>query len=178
MTRNSLIIVVRAAILAVMAARGTPLPVKQDYQPTAQGLPSDLVLLVHFVSERRYGFTQRAEVWNEDTEQFDRVQSQQIETTLQFSVAGPQDPAADTDPTLTDWAQRAAMALGSDDCLEALRLAGVGMTRITDVRIVYAVDDRDQHKGSPSFDATFTHRDTVVDTLPGVTAREVVIIRV
>lgn len=161
-----------------MAARGTPIPIRQDYQPTAQGLPSGLVLLVHYVTETRYGFTRRAEVWNPATQQFDRVQEQRIETILQLSVSGPQDPADTTGPTLIDWAQRAAMALGSDDCIELLRAQGIGMTRIRDVRIVYAVDDLEQHEGSPSFDATFTHRDTVTDTLPGVTASEVVIHRV
>ena len=178
MNRNVLIAAVRSAILAVMAARGTPLPVKQDYQPTAQGLPTATVLLVHCVTETRHGFTRRAEVWNPDTQQFDRIQSQQIETTLQFSVAGPQAPDDTTGPTLIDWAQRAAMALGSDDCLAALRASGIGIERIRDVRIVYSVDDREQHEGSPSFDAVFTHRDTVTESLPAVTGLDVIIDRV
>ncbi len=178
MNRNLLIAEVRGAILATLAARGTPLPVRQDYQPTAQGLPSGLVLLVHYVTERRYGFTRRGELWNLYTEQFDRIQSQLIETTLQFSVAGPQAPDDTAGPTLIDWAQRAAMALGSDDCLARLQAAGIGIERIRDVRIVYSVDDRDQHEGSPSFDAVFTHRDIVTDTLPSVTDYEVDIDRV
>jgi hypothetical protein len=178
MNRNLLMAEVRGAILATLAARGTPLPVRQDYQPTAQGLPSGLVLLVHYVTETRYGFTRRGERWNLYTEQFDRIQSQQIETTLQLSVAGPQSPDDTTGPTLLDWAQRAAMALGSDDCLARLQAASIGMTRIRDVRMVYSVDDRDQHEGSPSFDAVFTHRDIVTDTLPSVTDYEVVIDRV
>jgi hypothetical protein len=178
MNRNLLMAEVRGAILATLAARGTPLPVRQDYQPTAQGLPTDTVLLVHYVTDRRYGFTKRAEVWDEVANLFVRRQAQQIETTLQLSVAGPQSPADTTGPTLLDWAQRAAMALGSDDCLARLQAANIGMTRIRDVRMVYAVDDRDQHEGSPSFDAVFTHRDIVTDTLPSVTDYDVVIDRV
>lgn len=178
MTRTALIIAIRSALLAVMAARGQPIPVRQDYQPTAQGIPSGLTLYVHPVSERRYGFSERSQVWNSETEQFDRVQAQQIETVLQFSAAGPQNPADDAEWTLTDWVQAAAMALGSDDCLAALWADGIGMTRVTEVRIMYALDDKDQHEGSPSFDATFTHRDIVVDVLPAVTDFEVDIQRV
>lgn len=177
MKTNDLIIAVRAAIIQVMTARGLAIPVKQSYQPTTQGTNSGLLLTLHDIAETRYGFEQKKDVWNEETEQFDHVQSQQIETTLQFGALGPQVPGNDAELTLSDYVRAAASALQSDACLGLLRSAGIGLTRIRDVRIVYSIDDKDQHEANPSFDATFTHRDTVIDALPTVTAREVVIHR-
>lgn len=177
MKTNDLIIAVRSAVIQVMTGRGVGIPVKQSYQPTTQGTPSEFLLHLHDISETRYGFEQKKDVWNEETEQFDHVQSQQIETTLQFGAVGPQNPADDAELTLSDYVRAAASALQSDACLELLRAAGIGLTRIRDVRIVYSIDDKDQHEANPSFDATFTHRDTVIDALPAVTAREVVIHR-
>lgn len=177
MKTNDLIIAVRSAVIQVMTARGVGIPVKQSYQPTTQGTLSGFLLHLHDISETRYGFEQKKDVWNEDTEQFDHVQSQQIETTLQFGAIGPQNPEDNAEFTLSDYVRAAASALQSDVCLGLLRAAGIGLTRIRDVRIVYAIDDKDLHEENPSFDATFTHRDTVIDALPAVTAREVVIHR-
>lgn len=177
MKTNDLIIAIRSAVIQVMTARGVGMPVKQAYQPTTQGTLSGFLLTLHPVAEKRYGFEQKKDQWNPETEQFDHVQSQQVESTFQFGVIGPQNPADDTEFTLSDYVRAAASALQSDVCLDLLRAAGIGLERITDVRIVYAIDDKDLHEANPSFDAVFTHRDTVIDALPAITAREVVIHR-
>lgn len=153
------------------------MPVKQAYQPTTQGTLSGYLLTLHDIAESRYGFEQKKDQWNPRTEQFDHVQSQQVRTTFQFGAIGPQNPANDAEFTLSDYVRAAASALQSDVCLGLLRPVGIGLERITDVRIVYSIGDKDLHEANPSFDAVFTHRDTVIDTLPAVTAREVVIHR-
>lgn len=178
MNNRTLIAALIAAVSPVLQGRTQPTALRQAYQPTAQGTPTAVTYLAHVVTERRYGFEQFAEVWNPETEQFDAFQSQQIETVLQIGASGPQDPAGVGQPTLPDLVRAFASAVQSERCRLALRAAGIGLQRVRDVRIVYALDDKDQHKASPSVDITLTHRDTYIDTLPAVTAREVVIFRV
>ena len=178
MNDNDLIAALIAAVSPVLQARTQPTAVRQAYQPNAQGTPSATTYTAHVASETRYGFEQFAEIWNETTEQFDTFQSQQMVTVLQIGVSGPQNPADPAQPTLSDLARAFASAVQSERCRLALRAAGVGLQRVRDVQIVYALDDKDQHEASPSVDVTLTHRDTYIDTLPAVTAREVVIFRV
>ncbi len=178
MKDRELIAAVISAATPVLTARSITAPIKQAQQPTAQGTPTATTYFGQVIAERRYGFEQFAEVWNPLTEQFDTFQSQQIETVIQFGVSGPQDPANLTQQTLPDLVRALASAIQSERCRQELRAAGVGLQRVRDVRIVYAVDDRNQHEASPSVDVTLTHRDTYIDTLPAVTAREVVIFRV
>lgn len=178
MNNSDLIAALIAAVSPVLQARTQPTALRQAYQPTAQGTPTATTYLAHVVTERRYGFEQFAEVWNPETEQFDAFQSQQIETVLQVGVTGPQDPADVAQPTLPDLVRAFASAVQSERCRLALRAAGIGLQPVRDVRIVYALDDKDQHEASPSVDITLTHRDTYIDVLPAVTAREVVIFRV
>jgi len=178
MNNRALIAALIAAVSPVLQTRAQPTALRQGYQPTAQGTPTATTYVVHVVTERRYGFEQFAEIWNEGTEQFDTFQSQQIETVLQIGVSGPQNPADPAQPTLPDLVRAFASAVQSERCRLALRAAGIGLQRVRDVRIVYALDDKDQHEASPSVDVTLTHRDTYIDTLPAVNAREVVIFRV
>lgn len=178
MRDRELIAAVIAAASPVLTARALPSAIKQAQQPTAQGTPIATTYFGQVITERRYGFEQFAEVWNPLTEQFDTFQSQQIETVVQFGVSGPQNPALLTENSLPDLVRALASAIQSERCRTALRAAGVGLQRVRDIRIVYAIDDRNQHEASPSVDVTLTHRDTYIDTLPAVTAREVVIFRV
>lgn len=179
MRDRELIAAVIAAVAPVLQSRLYPTAIRQGQQPTTQGTPSTTTYYGQIIPpERRYGFEQFAEIWNPATEQFDTFQSQQIETVIQFGASGPQDPSNLTQDTLPDLVRALASAIQSERCRLALRAAGIGLLRVRDVRIVYALDDKNQHEASPSVDVTLTHRDTYIDTLPAVTAREVVIFRV
>lgn len=181
MLDNELIITIRAALLARLAAPsyglGT-LQVKQSYQPTQQGVPSVACLFLFKLHDKRIGSPQRKEEWNEILEQFDYVESEQLETTFQFSARAPQDPANDSELTPADYLKAAARALQSDPVLISLRSAGVGVLRIGDIRSGYSNNDEGEFQQEPTFDVTFTHRNTTTDTLAPVVSREVIINRV
>jgi hypothetical protein len=178
MRDRELIAAVIAAAAPVLVSRSVGAPIKQAQQPTTQGTPTATTYFGQIITERRYGFEQFGQIWNSENEQFDTFQSQQIETVIQFGVSGPQDPSNLTQNTLPDLVRALASAIQSERSRASLRAAGVGLLRVRDVRIVYALDDKNQHEASPSVDVTLTHRDTYIDTLPAVTAREVVIFRV
>lgn len=178
MRDRELIAAVIASAVPVLQLRALPTAIRQSQQPTAQGTPSTTTYYGQIITERRHGFEQFAEIWNETTQQFDTFQSQQVESVIQFGVSGPQDPANLTQETLPDLVRALASAIASERSRASLRAAGIGLLRIRDVRVVYAVDDKNHHEASPSVDITLTHRDTYIDTLPAVTAREVVIFRV
>jgi hypothetical protein len=175
---NALIIAIRTALLARLTARGITVPVKQNYQPTQQGVPSAACIFMHKLFDLRVGHPQRKDVWNPTTEVFDHVESVWIESTFQFSALAPQDPANDAELTAADILKAAAFAVQSDKFLEDLRAAGVGVLRVQRVPTGYSVDDRGQFEAEPSFDVVFTHRDTVVDVVKAVNSREIVINRV
>lgn len=178
MNENPLYVAVRSLLTGRLPARGVSAQVKRSEQPTQQGVPSQATIFYTVVSNIRYGFEQRADVWNPTTESFDHVQSQQIETTLQFTALAPQNPADDAELTTTDMLNAAASIIGSDSGRAFLRSQGVAVLRIRDVRVVYSVDDRGQHKPNPSFDAVFTHRVTYVEQVPAVVGQEIEIHRV
>lgn len=179
MRDNEIIIAVRAAVLARLAARGVVVEdVKQAQQPTQQGAPAAACIFMQKVSDVRYGSPQRAEIWNQETDQFDHVESAQLESVWQFSALAPQDPADDAELTTADYLKATAFALQSDVVLSALRSAGLGVLRIRDIRTGYTVDDAGQFQANPTFDVTFTHRDTTIDALPVVNTSEININRV
>lgn len=181
MKDNELIIAVRTVTLARLAAPsyglGT-LELKQSFQPTQQGVSSVACLFMHKITDRRYGSPQRKEQWNEVLLQFDYVESELIETTFQCNALAPQDPANNTELTPADYVKAFARALQSDPVLIALQAQGVGVLRITEIRSGYTSNDKEQFQQEPSFDVTFTHRNTTIDTLAPVVSREVIIDRV
>lgn len=181
MTDNELIIAVRAALLARLAAPSYGLGallVEQSYQPTQQGVPNAATLFFHKLHDRRVGSPQRKEEWNPDLEQFDYVESEQLESTFQLTARKSQDPADDTELTPADILLAAARALQSDPVLISLRAQGVGVLRIGAAPSGYSNNDRGEFQQEPSFDVTFTHRNTTTDTLAPVVSREVQINRV
>jgi hypothetical protein len=89
---------------------------------------------------------------------------------------GPQNPPVTV--SLPDYVRAAASAIQSDTARGALRAAGIGLTRVRDIRIVYVLDEKNQHEANPSFDITVIHFDTVLNQVPAVTAREIITHRV
>lgn len=181
MKDNELIATVATALLARLAATSYSLAfvgLLQNFQPTKQGESGSACLYLHKIFDKRVGWPQRKEEWNETTQQFDYVESEQLETTYQFTARAPQNPANDTELTAGDYLKAAARALQSDPVLVSLRQAGVGILRIGDIRGGFALDESDNSQEQPTFDVIFTHRNTTIDSLPAVVSEEIIINRV
>lgn len=176
MLDNQIIIAVRAATIArLLLILGVPVEVKQANQPTAQGIPSGPFITMHKIMDIRYGSPQRSERWDEDDQTMYLTQSEQMESTFQLSAVAPQNPADDTELTTADILKAAATALQSDSVMDTLRTAGLGVLRVRDVRNGYAVDDQGQFQANPTLDVTLTHRNTTVEAIGAINAKDVVI---
>lgn len=180
MRDNLLAEAVRETLVEIFNSRTVVAQVLQAYQPRQQGLePGNVVYFQHLPMDKRYGWPQMIDRWNEDEQQFEHVESQQMESTFQFTAtAEEQDPASSAQWTPGDLLKAAAAAFQSDLALELLRARGIGVERVRDIRIGYPENDRGQFEQSPSFDIVFTHRDDTLDIRKPIEATELLINRV
>lgn len=170
---------IRTALRARLADYGYgAVAVKKTYQPTQQGAPSGLAILFAKLFDVRHGSPQRLEVWNVDTQQFDYVESIQVETTYQFAAMAERDPADVNALTAGDYLKAAAAAMQSDTMLAALRAQGVGVLRVREIRSTPVTNEKGESAENPTFDVVLTHRDAYTDALPAIVASEVNINRV
>ena len=179
MRDSALIVAVRAALLPRLAAYGfADVEVKQAYQPTQQGRAPGPGLYVHKVGDTRHGFPESSDKFDLDALVMRHRESAQMVTTLQFSAIANPDPAVVLAVTAGDILKAAASALQSDPVLATLRAAEVGVLRVREVRNMHVVNDEQQFEANPSFDVSFTHRDTFDDVVPIVDGLQIVINRV
>lgn len=178
MIDSQLFVNVKGALDAWFASRAVVCEVRQGFQPTAQGAPSNPFLSFFKVAERRYGHVERREAYNPETQVFDRIEGNIIEATLQFNAGCPITAGVLNAWSPGDFLKSAARGLQSDDGLAYLRARGVGILRIQDIRNPIVQDDKMRHTPQPSFDAIFTHIDTEAFQTPALTAREIQIHRV
>jgi len=157
MLDNQLIQLFRPLIQNGLISNGYPnVTVKQNYQPTQQGVNTGPTVYFNKISDRRYGFLKREDVYNTNTNQMVHTESQWYETTFQISALVIQDPK-NISYTASDLVNIVAMIMQSDATRIALLNGGAGIYRITDVRNPYFLDDQDRWEASPSFDFTLTH---------------------
>jgi hypothetical protein len=167
MLDNTLIALVIATVVAQEAAAGVPnTPIAQAFQPTQQGVNTVPTVYLYKVGDRRYGFVGRTDVWDEQTSRMVHTETQQYETTLQFSALATQNPATPAQYTASDILNLIAAILQSSATVAALEAQGVGVERITAVRNPYFLDDRQRFEASPSFDVVLTHKQIISTTTP------------
>ncbi len=146
--------------------------IKQQYQPTQQGLSSSPMILLHKIGDYRYGYPQRKSLWDQDAKAFIHTESVLIETTFQVNALAPQNPDQPYLLTASDLLNLVAILLQSDATRQTLQAHEIGIYRVRDLRQIYFVDDRDQFSASPSFDFTLTHSRTLKSRVPMVQSFE------
>lgn len=175
MLDNEIIAALIATVYAEATTAGLPatLVVKQANQPTQQGAPTAPAVFISKISHKRYG-------WGGVQNRFDATLSQQVqetnqyyETLYQFSALVTQDPADVTALTASDVLDAVAGIFNGDTGRAALRAAGMGVLRVTDVRNPYFIDDKGHFAASPSFDLVVTHRSVKVSAVDAVTTIEI-----
>jgi hypothetical protein len=168
-TDNDLIRLVISIINAGLTARGySGVIVAQSNQPTQQGVNSGSTVFLFKLFDHRYGFPARSDVWDVDSQTMIHTEIQIYETTFQISSLVRQNPATPSQYTASDLVNEVASIMQSDQTVNLLNVANVGIFRVTEVRNPYFKDDRDQFEASPSFDFVLTHRQTRVSTNPVV----------
>ncbi len=186
MLENTLYSLIRATLLAGLAARGgayTAVIVRPIYQPLTVGTPSTpQITMQNILPGRRYGALRRAEVLPvSPATDFTHRETQWWETTLQIGATARRNPTAPdflTLPSAVDICKVASDILQGDTGLAALAVQRVRPLRITDVRNVQFVNESDQYEAMPSFDITLVYPQVVDSTTPPVERFEPVIGRV
>lgn len=181
MTDYARAVVLRTAMLAGLVANGSAAAVIQFDQPTAQGRPSGPAVLFQKLSDRRYGWTKREDVPDEDDpDLMVHRETQYYESTYQFEAVGPSAQPGVTLPTATpsDLVNLAAGIAQSDAFIATLRAAGLAVLRVTQVRNPFMQNDRDQFEAVPSFDLVVTHEQIMVSTTPAAVVGELRMARV
>ena len=160
MRDNTLFIFLRETLLALLPMRGVDVEVKQSYQPTQQGRPGKSAVFLHKIMDKRHGSRGIIERFDEAKGKMVRVESQAIETTIQFNaLAAERNPADDEEYTAADILKAVAAVLQSREFLDVGRAAGVFALRIQDMRNQTFENERDRFEFEPSFDAVFVHTD-------------------
>ena len=97
------------------------------------------------------------------------TETQQYITTFQFNALATQDPSNTANLTASDILNYAAYVMQSLTTITALEAIGVGVLKIGQIRNPYFVDDRDRFEANPSFDVSFTTKQTIITVQPVVT---------
>ncbi len=154
------------------------LAIKQQYQPTQQGMPSGPAIFLHKIGDYRYGYPQRKSVWDHESKKFVHMESIWMQTSFQVNALVPQNPEQPDLLTASDLLNLSAIVLQSDATRQALQKHELGIYRVQDIRQTYFINDRQQFEASPSFDFTLTHRHTIKSCVPLVETFEQKIYRV
>lgn len=172
---NAVIATLNAGLQAVAV---TGVVVQQAYQPKVTGRPKVPALLLSCQPAHRFGYVKREDKWDDARTIFTHTETQWWERTFQCDgYTPPKDPPApgvDAPPgppwgfTANDLAMRGSSILQSDAGRHSLRVAGLGIERITDVRQPYFKNEQDQFESSPSFDFVLTYKQVDVTTTPRV----------
>ena len=179
MNDNDVIAIIIAILRSGFVALSQPsIVIKQNYQPTQQGVPDEPALFLHKIMAPRYGFPGRHSTYNTANANFDTVESIWRMPTFQVSGLAQQDPNDIASLTASDIVEMAADILQTRATRQTLLDSEIGIFRIQQVRQLYFVNDKDRFEQEPSFDFTLSYRRTFNLTTPAVTATEVNISRV
>jgi hypothetical protein len=135
----------------------------QRYQPTQEGVSNAPTIYLFKVGGKRYGFRSVKQIPKiAPAEGLTRIETQDRETTLQFSVTQPlnTDMAARTH---SDTLNLVASVMQSPDFIKLMIQNKASILRITDVRMAQVINDKGQWEENPSFDAVIKHADVWID---------------
>ncbi|OWK42195.1 phage gateway protein [Fimbriiglobus ruber] len=169
MLDNALIALVISAILAGESAAGLPdTPVKQAFQPTAQGVNTQPTAYLYKLYDHRVGFVARSDVWDKAGGFMVHTETQQYTTTFQISALATQDPKTPTQYTASDILNLIASILQSGVTIATLEAQDVGILHIDEVRNPYFLDDHQRNEAAPSLDFTLTHKQVITTRSPAI----------
>jgi len=162
----------------VIAAGYTNVLVKQANQPTQQGINTSPTVYFFKVSNKRYGFLRRDDVWDPLSSVMVHTEAQVIEATFQCYALVLQNPRTPYGYTASDLINEVAAIVQSDSARATLIAQNIGILRVLNLTNPYFKDDRDQFEASPSFDFTLTYEQDRVSETPVLESTEYNIKRV
>lgn len=144
----------------------------QRYQPTQEGITDGPTIYAYKVGDKRYAYRGVKQIPNVDSPTgMTRIETQAMETTLQFSVVQPLALNMG-DRTHSDTLNMIAGVMQSPDFQTLLIQNKTSILRITDVRMAQVINDKGQWEENPTFDAVIKHEDVWIDGVEQVTTFE------
>ena len=139
----------------------------QSFQPTSQGAEANQQLAMELIIDRKIGWPQRKEIWNDANQDFDHRELRQMESDFQMSALVLEDPQQPQLPTARDILVDVSTFLESTEFIEMLEEQDMGILRVTEIRNPKFENDQSDFQASPSFDFTLTHKHiTITGTKP------------
>lgn len=182
MNDSQLINIISTALEAGLLAQGYAEPdVAQSFQPRQQGSPSGETWFIHKVGNiKKYGHPQKTHKLNQETGLIDLTEKRVLDRTYQITALKKMDAEEMTltEKTAEDMAEEAAAIMQSQSFVSALRLEGVRMLRITEVRTLSFTDQYDENDISPNFDFAITYDKQLASTVQPIVDYTVKINRV
>lgn len=179
MLDNPLITLLIATIIAGEAIAGiSGTPVQQAFQPTQQGVPSGANIFTYKIGDHPLGTAERSDRYDQPTDTIIHTETQDYETTFQFSALSIQDPDNQSQYTASDILNLVRSILTSTASIASLQEQGVGILKIEQVRDANFVDDYGRNEYGPSLDFTVQHKQVIVSTSPIVSSVEIIVDRV
>lgn len=165
LTDNQLIALFGGIITAGLVENGITADLAQSYQPTKQGVNNNTTIYFFKINDKRYGWVNRSNRWDELTSKMVYTETQIVESTFQINALVKQNPQV-LSHTASDVVNIVASIMQSQSTIQTLKAAGVGIYRITEIRNPYFMDDKDQYEASPSFDFTLVYNQSIITTAP------------
>lgn len=163
MTDAQLVTLFQTQLATALAAAGVANgQVRRDFQPRASGPNLLPTLCFHVIADRRYGWPARRYAPGSSAGMMAQSYRQPHETTIQITGYADETPGATWGAG--DLAALAAAWCASDEFRAAVRAAGGGVLRVSEIRRPFIEDERGENAAAPSFDAVVTH--TRALTLP------------
>lgn len=179
MTDNERFAILFPIITAGLTARGiTGVTVAQNYQPTQQGAPSGRSVFLSALMSIPAGQVKRDSVWDPDDSVMRDTELQTFTATYQVNALAIQDPKSLTSLTAMDILKAVRQTLQSSQTIAGLRVNGLAILRVNELRNPSFVDDKGRFEYSPSFDFTLTYDELYTAEGPVVETVEVSINRV
>jgi len=156
-------------------AAGQAVEVLQKYQPRAEGMDFGPTLYVYKLFDKRYGWPKRDTIPDPDNvNEVIRRETQILQTTFQVTAINKQNPEDIAAPTAGDIANQGAAILQSDYIMDRLKLEGLSLLRITEVRAVWFTNGAEQWEQAPSFDFVLQHNQITLSKTLAVRATGIV----
>jgi hypothetical protein len=147
--------------------------VKQNDQPTTQGVPTGPTVYFKKMGDHRYGFPGWEDVWDTVGLVEQHVERQMYETTFEVMALVISNPTVVNTYTASDLVNAVAQIMSSYLTLVTLNTAGVSILRISEVSNPYFIDDMDRYEASPTFEFTLTYEQVYVTTTNAITMTEI-----
>jgi len=165
---------IKSVLDAGLLANSITATVQQANQPTQQGAPFAPIVLFTNLFSKRFGYQSKKLV--HASPDFTKTEAWYLEATYQFNALMNQNPNSPVSLSAFDVIDICAAILQTDETRDTFLATdtGIGIQRITDIRVTPIQDDSDRWVKDPSFDVVLSYRNTLTNTVPEATVSGII----